>query len=229
MAAVNTQASPLHSGVFTMARRKRQRDGDEERAAQSEEVEKSPWADRLSLAATLIVVAVFAIFTGYLVGQYAVHWLASPILGEAREESPGTRVVSSNSVTPSSSSSTESGASTNSTTTMTSTTSSTSSGPTGGASSGQTVTTSVSASPPPLSSQTAQSTIYRVQVGRFGTQEDAARLVGALQAQAPDAWVVYDRTSGEYRVQAGAFSSKERADEFAATLARLGHDAYVVQ
>ena|GEM_PF-3257166 len=49
--------------------------------------------DKLTLVLTVVGVSVFAIFTGYLVGQYAVRWVAAPLVVTQRAADPGTRVV----------------------------------------------------------------------------------------------------------------------------------------
>lgn len=172
--------------------------------------------DKLSLIVTLLVVSVFAIFTGYLVGQYAIYWLAAPIVGEARQEPSGTQFVASDPLPapaatptapsqPSSAQREQASGSTPAAPTAPSTGATSSSAP----------------------AQTAQPSVYRVQVGRFSTQSAAGELLQTLKQSVPDAWVVFDAPSREYRVQAGAFSSRARAEEFVQELAARGHDAYI--
>ena len=43
--------------------------------------------ERVSLGLTLVAVSAFAIFAGYLVGQYAITWVAAPLIGEPQPES----------------------------------------------------------------------------------------------------------------------------------------------
>lgn len=52
--------------------------------------------ERISLGLTLVAVSAFAIFAGYLIGQYAILWIAAPILddpqpGGARLEAASTQ------------------------------------------------------------------------------------------------------------------------------------------
>lgn len=176
--------------------------------------------DRLSLIVTLLVVSVFAIFTGYLVGQYAIHWIAAPIVGEAQQESSGTQFVD-RSV----------GASPDSPSPAASPQPNPQSSQSGQASAPR---PQQSAAPQPTTTATSggsasQSTVFRVQVGHFATQSAAAAEMQALSDSVPDAFVVHDGVGGEYRVQVGAFRSLEGANEFAGTLKALGHDAFVVQ
>lgn len=49
--------------------------------------------DRVTLVLTLVGVCAFAIFTGYLVGQYAIRLVAAPLITSERAETPGTRFV----------------------------------------------------------------------------------------------------------------------------------------
>ena len=208
-----------------MARKKAEKDAKKAKKARKDE--GSGLMDKLSLIVTLLVVSVFAVFTGYLVGQYAIYWVASPIVGEARQEPSGTQAVES------SAPSTQAAASVASNPSQAQPAQTQTPQPTQPQPSQSTTPqpAATSTAPPTQSppSPSQQPTVYRVQVGRYSTQSAANAKLQDLKASVPDAWVVYDAPSGEYRVQAGAFSSRARADEFAGELAALGHDAFVVR
>ena len=76
--------------------RRRADETSKERAAgtvKERVAEASRALDRVTLVLTLVGVCAFAIFTGYLVGQYAIRLVASPLITNERAENPGTRLV----------------------------------------------------------------------------------------------------------------------------------------
>lgn len=184
-----------------------------------EKAEKEPRStmDRVSLALTLVAVAAFAIFTGYLVGQYAVRWVASP-LGEVPTpvlEEAGTSIEER--VPSSSAEDGSQGAST--TDTQPSDTR-------------RSETQNRAAEEVPETTSTAGSSVYRVHVGRYETRDAAAEASEALKAgtpTVPDAWVLFDQATDEYRVQVGAFSDAERANQFVQELRAHSYDAFIAQ
>jgi len=233
-----------------MARRERKAAGKGRR----EWSEKARAAfDRLNLVLTLVIVSVFAIFTGYLVGQYAVHYFAEPLIVTERPAASGTRVVDDSGASPAPVVLSPSPAQTANQ--AASRAPAASSGPAAGAAAQQAPAPSggAPAAPaavqaPPSSSPAAggqaaasgaasrqgqvAATVYRVHVGHFRTRDEAVRVADALKTgtpAVPDAWVLRDAATGEYRVQAGAFSSLQRARDFAEQLISMGHDAYIAQ
>lgn len=197
--------------------------------------------DRVTLVLTLVGVCAFAIFTGYLVGQYAIRLVAAPLITSERAESPGTRLVDDEpSVSPGArpaGSQVASGGSTQpaATTPAASTATTASTAASGSATSSRTTASTapaVSPSSTAATQATSSRTIYRVQIGRFASRADATAQAEALKKgnpPVPDAWVLYDQAAGVYRVQAGAFSSEQRAREFVSQLAAQGYDAYIAQ
>ena len=72
--------------------RRRADETSKERAAgtvKERVAEASRALDRVTLVLTLVGVCAFAIFTGYLVGQYAIRLVASPLITNERAENPG--------------------------------------------------------------------------------------------------------------------------------------------
>ncbi len=188
--------------------------------------------DKLSLALTLVAVGAFAIFTGYLVGQYAVGWVSAP-LGETPvlEESatsieeivPPTASQEGNDPEPSSASVPTGASPTGAPTERRPTTESSTNVTTGTASSGAQATTSTAGTEP---------RVFRVQVGHYQTRDAAVAAADALKTGTPpipDAWVSYDQSSREYRVQVGAFSEAERANQLAQELRQRNYHAFVLQ
>ena len=209
--------------------------------------------DRLTLALTLVGVCTIAVFTGYLVGQYAVRWVASPLIVTERAQDPGTRLaedraaaeVADRSLSPSpaqgSSSPAASAPVSSSAAGADQPGASTASPaperpqPSSPSQPGQPAAASASrpsVQPPGAGAGRTRRTIYRVQVGRFANRDDAAKVADALKAEnppVPDAWVLFDNSSGQYRVQAGAFSNRQRAQDFVDQLVAMGYDAYIAQ
>lgn len=245
-----------------MARRRRKGKG---RAGESSRGKKGFWArlvgkkaeasrafDRLTLVLTLVGVCTIAIFTGYLVGQYAIRWVASPLIITERAQDPGTRVIDDDqpqlsarslSQPPAPSSSTESlpeGTTTTAATTTPAASSPPQQAPFAPAPSGsqpapsppQSTVASAPRTPvePSAPAQPARATVHRVHVGKFANREEAVRVADALKSESPpvpDAWVLFDNGSGQYRVQAGAFSTRQRAEDFVEQLVAMGYDAYI--
>lgn len=214
--------------------------------------------DRVTLVLTLVGVCVFAIFTGYLVGQYAIRMVASPLIVTERAENPGTRVIDDEAPPQAGGAQRASGASTAAPAASTASSTSapaasTSGGQVPAASTARTPAPAASTAPAPVAStagtpapaastpaassssastSSSTRTIYRVQVGRFSTRAQASAQAEALKTgdpAVPDAWVLFDEAAGVYRVQAGAFSSEQRAREFVSQLAAQGYDAYIAQ
>lgn len=209
--------------------------------------------DRLTLVLTLVGVSVFAIFTGYLVGQYAIRWVASPLIVSERAADPGTRVVDSSGSSPSpvvlppvanpagdqgpssgpaaaQAAQAGGGAPSPVPSSAASSAAGAATRSSGRAASSNTPSSPASAGPSTSSAAQGQRTIYRVHVGHFATRQEAQQAAESLRTgnpAVPDAWVLYDSASGEYRVQAGAFSSRQRAQEFVDQLVALGRDAYI--
>jgi len=214
--------------VSILARKKRRSE-----EAHDPEEPRSP-LDRLSLGLTLVVVSVFAIFTGYLVGQYAIRWVASPLGETPQAVDSGVQLqtrVETTSGTQSASatapSQTEGAGGTPSATSGAAT--STSSEPRANSSQEMERGSAQSLSP---TTERERTTVVRVQVGRYSTREAANETAERLRTGSPpipDAWVLFDQESGEYRVQAGAFSSRERADELVRGLRARSFDAFVAQ
>ena len=231
-----------------MSRRARKKEVQEETDSASERLR-----DRISLALTLVVVSAFAIFTGYLVGQYAISWIASPLITEpissARQEAASTQfreeepepaastpqVASVPAAQPSSSSSAQAGSSAGSPASRApaspaASTSSPAASPAQPATgSGSPATGSSAGSGSGAASQSV--TMHRVQVGRYATRSEAEAVAQRLRTgrpAVPDAWVLFDQAAGVYRVQAGAFTARERALELAEELSARGYEAFVV-
>lgn len=182
---------------------------------------KNPVWDRVTLALTLIVVGVLAIFTGYMVGQYAITWVASPLTETTPRLETATVPIQT--------------APDPVTMPVSRGDSALSERPSSGTSQGATAPQRpVPVSPvQPVEEPAAQQrqTIVRVQVGRFTTREQAATLAEQLKEGTPpieDAWVLFDEKSGEYRVQVGAFSNAARASELAQQLRSRNLDAFIV-
>lgn len=214
-----------------MAKGKRRRKVGSKQAETQEQATGAKAAlDRVTLVLTLVGVSVFAIFTGYLVGQYAVRWVASPLVVTERAVDPGTRVVDDSGSTtspvalPPAASATAARGSPS-----TQAPPATAQATAGGAPGAPQTRPATSTSQPAATAQ-GETTIYRVHVGRFSTREDATRLAEALKTSSPaipDAWVLLDHATGQYRVQAGAFSNRQRAQDLVDQLRAAGHDAFV--
>lgn len=208
--------------------------------------------DRLTLALTLVGVCTIAVFTGYLVGQYAVRWVASPLIVTERAQDPGTRLAEDRAAAEVADRSlSQSPAQGSSSPAASAPVSSSAAGadqpgastaspaperpqPSSPSQPGQPAAASASrpSVQPQAPAQAERATIYRVQVGRFANRDDAAKVADALKAEnppVPDAWVLFDNSSGQYRVQAGAFSNRQRAQDFVDQLVAMGYDAYIAQ
>ncbi len=213
-----------------MSRRARKKEVQGETESASERVR-----ERISLGLTLVAVSAFAIFTGYLVGQYAISWIASPLItepisGSARLETASTQFREEESAptapTPASQAASASAAQP----------STSSSGQASASAASSTGTAARSAAPGATagsgSSGASQGvSMHRVQIGRYATRSEAEAVAERLRAgrpAVPDAWVLFDQAAGVYRVQAGAFTARERALELAAELSARGYEAFVV-
>lgn len=192
--------------------------------------EKGTWLDKLSLALTLVVVSLFAIFLGFLIGQYAIGWVASPPVETAsdhsrgdgsRQEAPIPRAQ------PSTSPAERPGSVPIPTPAVQS--------PSSVAASRTLAPTEdkVEVNQPREAGRASEErqTIVRVHVGRFQSRDTALELAERLKNETPpihDAWVLFDQSAGEYRVQAGAFSSSARAEELVQKLRTRNLDAFLV-
>lgn len=182
--------------------------------------------ERVSLGLTLVAVSAFAIFTGYLVGQYAITWVAAPLIGEPQPESARPEAASTQfreEREPAASAPATSARAVSPTPTTAQAPASTSTPAAAGPAS----------SPPSVAaSSTAQSvSMYRVHVGRYAARGEAEAVAERLRTgrpAVPDAWVLFDQGAGAYRVQAGAFTARERALEFASELSARGYEAFVI-
>lgn len=211
-----------------MSRRaKKRRESDENGRANEKLME------RVSLGLTLVAVSAFAIFAGYLVGQYAIAWVAAPLITEPQGESARPEAASTpfrEDVEPARDPSPVS-------TRPAVPPPAAAQGAAGGTSAGSAAASSSSPSGGPSSPSTAASApaqsmnVYRVQVGRYATRGEAEAVAERLRSgrpAVPDAWVLFDQGAGAYRVQAGAFTARERALELASELSGRGFEAFVV-
>ncbi|MBE3575439.1 MAG: SPOR domain-containing protein, partial [Firmicutes bacterium] len=77
----------------------------------------------------------------------------------------------------------------------------------------------------PAAAVSAAGTWYRVQVGAFRQQQNAAQVAQRIKEQGYPAFV---STGPLFRVQAGAFQDRTRAEKLKRKLASQGFDATVV-
>lgn len=219
-----------------MSRRARRKEVQEETESASERLK-----DRVSLGLTLVVVSVFAIFTGYLVGQYAISWIASPLVnepisGSARPEAASTQLREEGPApaasTPSSQVASTPAGQPTFTSSAPASPSTASPAPSPSPVASSTPAAPAGGSAPSGAGTASQSvTMHRVQIGRYATRSEAEAVAERLRSgrpAVPDAWVLFDAAAGVYRVQAGAFTARERALEFAAELSARGYEAFVV-
>lgn len=153
-------------------------------------------------------------------GQYAVRWVAAPLMEGPQLASEGVRFSESAADDPLPTVPTQSRSSADPSSVGSSETSAAPS-----ASQPQVAMPSQSQAAAPAAPST-----FRVHVGRFRQRADADSVADRLRAGlAPDAWITYDQSSGEYRVQVGAFSNLDRANEFVSQLSAAGYDAFIAR
>lgn len=208
--------------------------------------------ERFSLFLTLIIVSAFAIFAGYIVGQWATTDETTPltivdateedhplVLSESTSDKENNAPSSATTIPPV----TEATLPATGPVTPSETPAERQASPPQSEAPSRTPVTPRTQTPsdnasPPVSEATPQPSaastpeLYRVRVGAFKTRDEAESEMTAVKSADPpitDAFVTFDSGNSVFRVQVGSFRSLDGAKEMADHMKKQGFDAIVAQ